>query len=207
MINRKRQLLFICEGNEEFFYLEKLLSFPIFKKDYYEILPCVNAKGNSKLFAKYQDKWQSSKYDIIFVFCDYDKGSDEIKFIKEKFVNELFGGNADLVEELFILVNPVTLQVVLSHIGEVRLTHIAKSANQDEVKRLTNIDNYDAKEEQILKMLSFVKYSNYQTMKTNLSKISTNLNDLPSTNFISFLEKLESDDPSWLEELIKRCNY
>lgn len=207
MIKRKRQILFICEGNEEYYYLSKILSFPVFNKDYYEILPCVNAKGNSKLFARYQDKWQSSKYDAIFVFCDYDKGSDELIEIKRKFAEELFGGNYEIVDELFILVNPVTLQIVLSHFGEVRLTHVAKSINKLEVAKLTGICNYDAKEEQIKEMMQLVKYSNYETMKINVSKISSDLKNLPSTNILTFLEKLESDDFVWLDEIIEKCNH
>lgn len=40
-------------------------------------------------------------------------------------------------------------------------------------------------------------------MKQNLSNISTNDSDKPSTNILSFLKKLEKDDIQWIEDINK----
>ena len=60
----------VCEGYEEYEYLDKLIKLNIFDKAY--DINLVNAKGNGNIFARYQDIYQRNKYHMIFVFCDTD---------------------------------------------------------------------------------------------------------------------------------------
>lgn len=56
--------------------------------------------------------------------------------------------------EVFIFANPVTLQIVLSHFGDVNLTKVGKKSNAAAVEDLTGIKNYEARKEQISEMIS-----------------------------------------------------
>ena len=40
--------------------------------------------------------------------------------------------------------------------------------------------------------------------KERLGKMSTNINDVPSTNLLLFLERFESDDPAWIDTIDKK---
>lgn len=77
MINRIPQffsgsrICIICEGDEEYEYLEKLISLQIWSKTYEFVLE--NAEGNGNIPTRYQDKYQNGFYDLILVFCDTDK--------------------------------------------------------------------------------------------------------------------------------------
>lgn len=41
-------------------------------------------------------------------------------------------------------------------------------------------------------------------MKENVAKLSTNDNMTSSTNILKFIEKFESDDESWIDEINNR---
>lgn len=41
-------------------------------------------------------------------------------------------------------------------------------------------------------------------MKENVKKLSTNDEDISSTNILKFIEKFESDDDSWIDEINNR---
>ncbi|MDD4111391.1 MAG: hypothetical protein PHS54_07650 [Clostridia bacterium] len=207
MSNRKWNILIVCEGYEEKPYMDKILNFPCIKNnEKYCFSECVNAKGNGSIFARYQDKLQSGRYDLVLVFCDTDKGSQQFLEIKKKFADELFGGDKKLTDGLFIFCNPVTLQIVLSHFGKVELKNVSKKKNGKIVEKLTGIKNYDAKDEQINEIIGLVTYKTYDRMKENLKNISEDLNQLPSTNLLKFLRYFESDDDSWISNLLKKIN-
>ena len=104
---------------------------------------------------------------------------------------------------VFIFSNPVTLQIVLSHFGKVELKDKAKKQNQQIIFELTGFKNYDAKEEQIKELIDKITYTNYQTMKENLQTILKDYKDIPSTNILLFLNRFESDDVSWIDEINK----
>lgn len=106
-------------------------------------------------------------------------------------------------QSIVFFVNPVTLQVVLSHFGDVTLTHKAKANNNEEVERLTGIVGYKAKEQQIKDMVNMIKYGSYEEMKRRIRNISSNVKDVPSTNFLDLLELLEGLDINRLDELIE----
>ena len=102
---------------------------------------------------------------------------------------------------MFLFANPVTLQIVLSHFGDVSLTKVDKKKNASQVQALTNVANYDAKEEQIKAILDQIHFRSLENFKKRLAKLSTDFRDVPSTNFLVFLERFESEDTSWIDEI------
>ena len=67
------RICIICEGDEEYKYLEKPISLGVWSKEYCFLLE--NAEGNGNIPARYQDKYQQGAYDLVLVFCDTDRFS------------------------------------------------------------------------------------------------------------------------------------
>ena len=199
---RRKNILIISEGYEEKPYIDKILSFPNINKDVYNFAPSVNAKGNGNLLARYQYEIQRGFYDLILVFCDADKGSEQFLSIVYE-IGEKFFSSKQAGFNVFIFANPVTLQIVLSHFGDVSLNKVSKKSNAEAVERLTGIVNYDAAQEQINEMIEKIHYSSMKGFKRRLSAISKDFNDLPSTNFLLFLERFENGDTSWIDGISK----
>lgn len=200
----KRNILIIAEGYEEKPYIDKLLSFPNIDKNVYNIQPAVNAKGSGNIFARYQYEFQRNFYDLVLIFCDVDKGSDEFLKLIDK-IGEFFLDQKDSMS-VFMFVNPVTLQVALSHFGDVHITNVGKKSNCLLVEELTGIRNYDAKEDQIEKMIGKINFQSMDSFKERLKKISTDFKDIPSTNILSFVERFENSDTTWIDQIIALMN-
>lgn len=197
---RKKNILIISEGFEEKPYIDKILSFPNVNKDVYNFPPSVNAKGNGKIFARYQYEIQRGYYDLILVFCDADRGSEQFLSIVYEIGEKFFSSREDGFK-VFIFANPVTLQIVLSHFGDILLTKVSKKSNADAVESLTGIKNYDASQEQIDEMIEKIHFRSMEDFKGRLSSISYDFNDLPSTNFLLFLNRFENSDISWVDDI------
>ena len=95
MINRlpvfsdKQKICIICEGNEEYAYLEKLKSMNVWN-DQYEI-SLDNAGGNGNIPARYQDRYQNGTYELVLIFCDTEKKPHEQYVDIKRKVNEFHG--------------------------------------------------------------------------------------------------------------------
>ena len=198
--SQKKNVLIIAEGQEEKPYIDKILSFPNIDKNAYFFAPAVNAKGNGNISARYQFEIQRGFYDIVLVFCDADKGSEQFLSIVHEIGEKFFCNKEDGIK-VFLFANPVTLQIVLSHFGDVSLTKVDKKKNASQVQALTNVANYDAKEEQIKAILDQIHFRSLENFKKRLAKLSTDFRDVPSTNFLVFLERFESEDTSWIDEI------
>ena len=179
---RKAKLCILAEGYEEDAYLRKILSFPNCLKEKYEIV-IINAKGRDKLINRYQDLYQSSHYEQIYIFADGDNNPIYIKKTIDAIANI-----RDDDKEVFIYVNPVTLQIVLSHFGKVCLTKVGKKSNAPIVEKLTGIKNYDGKTEQISELVSKITYKSINTMLENINKLATSINDSPASNINSYVK-------------------
>ena len=201
---RRRNILIIAEGYEEKPYIDKLLSFPNINREVYNIHPAVNAKGSGNIFARYQYEFQRNFYDLVLIFCDADKGSEEfLKLVNQ--IGEFFVEKENAMQ-VFIFANPVTLQIVLSHFGEVSIISVGKKSNAILVESLTGIQSYDAKTEQINELIGNIKYQSLDAFKERLKKISTNFKDIPSTNILSFIDRFERDDTSWIDNILALMN-
>ena len=61
----------ICEGNEEYDYIERLKELNVWCNKYK--VDSINAEGNGNIPARYQDRFQNGSYDIVFILCDTEK--------------------------------------------------------------------------------------------------------------------------------------
>lgn len=198
-INAKK-ICIICEGYEELDYFDTLKSKSIFSKKYE--IKTVNAKSINNIVSIYQDKYRSDLYVLVLIFCDTDKVPyEKYKEIKRK-INEFH--DANVADDIIIFGNPCTMQIILSHFALIKLTSQSKSINSKYIERLTGIKNYKATEEQRKELFSKIKRENYNIMKENIKQLSTNDNDISSTNILKFLECLESDNENWIYEINDR---
>lgn len=190
-----RRICIICEGDEEEGYINALLKKNVFS-DKYNFSNPINAKSFFNIFPRYTEKFQSNSYDLVLIFCDTDKGPSEKYIDLKKKINELH--DADVADDIIIFGNPCTMQIILAHFGEIRLTSQSKAVNAKHIKNFTGIANYKATKEQREELFRMIKRDNYKIMKVNVKKLSTNDKDTSSTNILKFVENFESDNDEWI---------
>lgn len=196
-IAKGKKICIICEGYEEYDYIDTLKNKRVYSNKY-EFKP-INVKSINNIVPRYQEKFQSDSYSLVLIFCDTDKGpSNKYKEIKQK-INEFH--EADIANDIVIFGNPCTMQIILSHFTEIKLKSQSKSVNAKYIEELVGIQNYKATEEQRKELFSKIKRDNYDTMKENVRKLSTNDEDTSSTNILKFIEKFENDNDSWIDEI------
>lgn len=101
----KHKICVICEGNEEYEYLERLKALKVWDAQY-EIISD-NAGGNGNIPARYQDSYQNGSYELVLVFCDTEKKPyEQYEDIKHK-INE-FHGVETAADEVIMFGNPCT---------------------------------------------------------------------------------------------------
>ena len=195
--NAKKKICLICEGYEEYDYISCLLNLGVWS-DVYDFT-LVNAESCGNISARYQ----SDDYDIVFAFCDTDRRpEDGFELIRLK-INKIFG-NDIAADKVIIFVNPCTMQVILSHFGEVSLHTQNKKKNNPEIVRLTGLKSvkyYDGCKEQRNFICSKITIDNYNEMKKRIAKISSVYTDNPSTNFDYYLSLFEQSNTDWIEKL------
>ena len=67
----KHKICIICEGNEEYEYLNRLKNLKVWNEQY--DISLVNAGGNGNIPARYQDRYQNGADELVLVFCDTEK--------------------------------------------------------------------------------------------------------------------------------------
>lgn len=196
-IKAQHRLCVICEGSEEFQYLKRLKELGVWS-DIYSI-KLINVGSIDNIAPRYQYEFSQIEYDLIFVFCDTEAAPyEQFKRMKEKIDNLYQKGKAS--DKLVIFANPCTMQIVLSHFEKVRLKTNSKSANGRLIERLTGIAEYRAKTGQLDAISKLLTKENYDEMKENLSDTATELEIVPSTNFLQLVERLESNDAKWVNK-------
>ncbi len=191
-----RSICLILEGFEEYYYFKRLIELPIFSSNY-KIKP-VNAKSSSNIPAKYQEALASDSHSIVLVVCDLDRKPDAYNVVVQG-IEEIIGeSNA---QKIITFTRPCTLQVILLHFGEVELKTQAKVAARDDVYRLTGIENYDAHQDQLEEICQKIFFRNWDCMIERLGQMSTNPDDMPSSNMHILFERLRSNDISWIDEV------
>lgn len=203
LLHSKRKICLICEGHEEYEYIQKLLSLKVWADCYQFYL--VNAESNGNISARYQDKYQSDSYDIVFAVCDTDRRPNgDFESIRKK-INNIFG-NQIAADKVIIFANPCTMQVILMHFGDTALKTQNKHKNSSEIQRLTGLDvskDYKAKSDQRNFIFSKITCENYREMKARIRKLSMDYRETPSSNFLYYLTRFENPDTSWIEEVNK----
>lgn len=96
------------------------------------------------------------------------------------------------------------MQIIISHFAEIKLKSQSKTINSKYIKEYIGIDNYKATEEQRKELFSKIKRSNYEKMKENVAKLPMDDNVTSSTNILKFIEKFESNDEEWIDQINNR---
>ena len=191
------KICIVCEGFEEHKYLSKLLSLNVWNGIYDFTL--INAKSASNVFPVYDNEYRKDSYELVLAFCDTDKAPyREYSQIKSKFIEQY--DSEDAVKTI-IYANPCTMQIILSHFGDVSLKNQGKKTNADIIEKYTSVKNYDAHEDQIDEICRKIFRRTYVPMKERISNINLGDETSASTNFIIFLNYFESDSVSWIQEL------
>ena len=188
----------ICEGNEEYEYIEALKNIKVWN-DIYEIA-LENAGGNGNVVARYQNKYQNGSYDVVLIFCDTDKKPyEQYRDIKDK-INS-FHGNQNAANAVVIFGNPCTMQIILLHWKDVRITTQGKGANAELIKECTGVENYKAHRKQREGIWEKIDRENYKVMKERVKALPDDDIEVSSSNIGRFLEWFESSDRGWIDEI------
>ena len=200
-LTRKHKVCVICEGLEEKYYFSRLLELNVFSSEY-EFIP-INADGATNVFARFQDAYNNDTYEIVLVFCDTDKSPHKryLQQIKEKITR--FFDKKSAAQKLIIWANPCSMQIILSHFGEVHLVTQAKKANKEEIEKLTGVKNYGGHEKQIKIICEKIYQRTYPIMKERLNSEVYDDKLAGTSNIVSFLELFELNDIRWISETNK----
>ena len=190
------RICIICEGDEEYEYLEKLISLDVWSKEY--CFQLENAGGNGNIPARYQDKYQNGAYDLVLVFCDTDRKPYE-QYVDIKRRIDEFHGVENAADKIMIFGNPCTMQIIIEHWGDVRLCSNNKKKNAPVIYDLTGIEGYKGRKEQRRKLFSQITTENYQEMRERIKQIPWDDTVEGSTNFGRFLDYFSSDDRRWMQ--------
>ena len=190
------RICIICEGDEEYEYLEKLISLDVRSKEY--CFQLENAGGNGNIPARYQDKYQNGAYDLVLVFCDTDRKPYE-QYVDIKRRIDEFHGVENAADKIMIFGNPCTMQIIIEHWGDVRLCSNNKKKNAPVIYDLTGIEGYKGRKEQRRKLFSQITTENYQEMRERIKQIPWDDTVEGSTNFGRFLDYFSSDDRRWMQ--------
>lgn len=200
-ISDKHKICIICEGNEEYKYLERLKSIHVWN-DIYDI-SLDNAEGNGNIPARYQDRYQNGSYEVVFVFCDTEKKPyEQYEDIKHK-INDFHGiGNAS--DEIVIFGNPCTMQIISKHWTYEVIKKPAKAVNAPLIEKYTGVKGYKGRNDQIEEIMKFITADNYKDMRDRVQKMNQNDHIDGSSNFVKLLEIFETDDIQWIDAINKK---
>ncbi len=200
IISNKHKVCIICEGNEEYKYLERLNELEVWNPIYDVSL--VNAEGNGNIPARYQDRYQNGSYEAVLVFCDTEKKPyEQFEDIKRK-IND-FHGIDKAAEEVVFFANPCTMQIVSKHWTDEIIKSPAKPVNAPMIEKYTGVKNYKGKANQIDEVMQSVTTENYNVMKGHLAEMSADERVVGSTNFAKLIDSLQDENGDWLERLNK----
>lgn len=197
---QKIKICIICEGNEEYEYLNKLKKLDVWSKKY--DIRLENADGNGNVPARYQDKYQNGTYDVVLMFCDTDrKPYEQYADIKQK-INDFHGvsGAADLV---LIYGNPCTMQIVIYHWKDILLKSPAKKMNALIIEECSGVQNYKARKDQREKIFEQITKDNYADMLERVKKLPDDDTIVGSSNFGRFMQYFSSENDVWIEKINK----
>ena len=197
-INHKHKVCIICEGIEEHIYVKRLLELNVWS-DAYEFKP-INAKGESNIFPRFQDVYNKDYYEAIIIFCDTDKKPyKEYNKLKDN-INDFFD-KSDANGKIIVWANPCTMQIILSHFGEVTLKNQGKKTNADIIEQLTGVKNYDAHEEQVKEICRNIFKRTYSAMKDRIKTENADDTEAGTTNAAVFFDYFENAGTGWISDI------
>ena len=200
-VSDKQKICIICEGNEEYEYLNRLKDLKVWDEQYDFSL--VNAGGNGNIPARYQDRYQNGSYEVILVFCDTEKKPyEQYEDIKRK-IND-FHGVPNAADEVVMFGNPCTMQIIAKHWTDENLRSPAKPVNAPLVKKYTGVENYKGRADQIKEVMKYVTEENYVDMRQRVSRLEKIDNLTGSSNFGKFIKLFESENSGWIDGVNKK---
>ena len=194
------KICIICEGDEEFEYLERLISLDVWSKKY--CFQLENAEGNGNIPARYQDKFQNGSYDLVLIFCDTDKKPYEQYVDIKRKISE-FHGVENAANHVVIYGNPCTMQIITLHWDDVVLGSHKKKKNAPIIFNLTGIEGYKGRADQRQKLFARITKENYQEMQERIKFLPSDDTVEGSTNFGKFIEYFSTDDSKWIQIINK----
>lgn len=195
-VSDKHKICIICEGNEEYEYLNRLKDLKVWDEQYDFSL--VNAGGNGNIPARYQDRYQNGSYEVILVFCDTEKKPyEQYEDIKRK-IND-FHGVPNAADEVVMFGNPCTMQIIAKRWTDENLRSPAKPVNAPLVKKYTGVANYKGRADQIKEVMEYVTEENYVYMRQRVSRLERIDNVTGSSNFGKFIKLFESENSGWID--------
>lgn len=196
----KHRVCIICEGNEEYKYIDRLKELKVWNEQYEVSL--LNAEGNGNIPARYQDRYQNGAYEAVLIFCDTDKKPyEQYDDIKRK-INE-FHGIDGIANEIIIFGNPCTMQIILKHWTDEMLTSQAKQVNAPIIEELTKVKGYKGKENQIKEIMNCITPKNYSAMRERVKLLDQNDSIIGNSNFSKIIEWLEGENCEWIDKINK----
>lgn len=194
----KHKICIICEGDEEYDYLNTLNLLKVWNEQYEIVLD--NADGNGNIPARYQDRYQNGSYEVVLVFCDTDKKPYEQYVDIKRKINE-FHGVSHAADEVVIYGNPCTMQIILEHWTDVRLKSPAKKVNAPLIKEFTGVENYKGRSDQRKEIMKCITAENYQDMCMRVRQMDETDSITGSSNFGRFMKFFADDDAGWIEKI------
>ena len=195
-IKNQTKICIICEGNEEYEYLERLKTLEVWDEKY--DISLENAGGNGNVPARYQDKYQNGSYDLVLMFCDTDRKPYE-QYVEIKRKIDDFHGVEGAADAVLMYGNPCTMQIVVQHWKEACLKSPAKKVNAPLIEECTGVANYKAKKEQLDNLFEQVTTDNYEDMLERVKRLPDDDTVVGSSNFARFMEGLGSGDAAWID--------
>ena len=198
VISDKHKICIICEGNEEYKYLERLNNLHVWN-DIYDI-SLVNAKGNGNIPARYQDRYQNGSYEAVLVFCDTEKKPyEQYEDIKRK-INE-FHGVENAADEVVIFGNPCTMQIIAKHWTDEVIKKPAKAVNAPMIEKYTGVKGYKGRADQIEQVMKSITVDNYKDMRDRTQDLEYDDHMDGSSNFSKMIRNFEALDSNWIEKI------
>lgn len=196
-----KKIYIICEGSEEYDYLNQLKLLNVWS-DVYDIT-LRDAKGNGNLYPIYQNVYQKGNYDLVVIVCDTEKKPHEqFNDICCK-VNSLHA--CELASQHVVMfTNPCTMQVILLHWDtSVRLQTPSKRRSATYIEKYTGIQDYSAKESQRTQLVSNITKESYRNMMNGAKQLGMDAALINSTNLHVFFAQLEQPNTNWIDEINK----
>ena len=191
----KHKICIICEGNEEYEYLNRLKELKVWNEQY--DISLVNAGGNGNIPARYQDRYQNGTYEVVLVFCDTEKKPHEQYVDIKRKINE-FHGVDNAADEVVIFANPCTMQIIIKHWTDENIKSPAKKVNAPLIEKYTGVENYKGRTDQIKRVMECVTAENYVDMCRRVKGLDLDDSVCGSSNFGKYIKLFESDDSGWV---------
>ncbi|MCD8119362.1 MAG: hypothetical protein LUE29_07790 [Lachnospiraceae bacterium] len=184
----------ICEGYEEYEYMQRLAEIGAWNPIY--AIDLVNAKGNGNIPARYQDRYQNGDYDAVFAFCDTDqKPFEPYDEIKRKI--NVFHGVDGAADEVVVFGNPCTMQIIILHWRNIILESHKKNFNAPILEEVLHIRGYRARADQRERLFRNVTNRNFWKMYERVRGLPGKDTILGSSNFGKFIDRMRDSSGEW----------